>query len=71
MELAKPFDCGENRRFCILMPETASARKIRNLPAIQPVREPKRRMIARSQKLRAGALLSFKALQAILLHSLV
>jgi hypothetical protein len=55
----------------MLMPEIASARKVRNLPAIQPLPEQKRPRIARSQKLRAGASPCFKALQAILLHSLV
>ncbi len=47
---AMPFECGENHRFCILMLETILVRKDRRSPAIRPVREPKRRMIARTQK---------------------
>jgi hypothetical protein len=44
---------GEDHRFCMLMPETASARKVPSVSAIQPQGEQKRRKIARSQKLRA------------------
>jgi len=65
MELAKPFACGENRRFCILKRDTALVWKVRGTPEEQLAGEQKRRKISRTQKLPTGKPRYFKVLLTI------